>query len=123
MFSAVSFDLLFERSVRIGDRLKLGSVTFELRAKLVTEPDVRGFRLCARPMVSMDGLAASGPIRPGSSVANAYKIRLPDGTAEARIKAIQEQAGKDFPQAGWSIRTRSNAAPALSSNIERFSQF
>ena len=28
-----------------------------------------------------------------------------------------------FPQAGWSIRTRNNAAPALSSNIERFSQF
>ena len=38
--------------------------------------------------------------------------------------AIQRPApAKDFPQAGWSIRTRTNAAPALSSNIERFSQF
>ncbi|TIN86425.1 MAG: FtsX-like permease family protein, partial [Mesorhizobium sp.] len=36
---------------------------------------------------------------------------------------IQDQAATDFPEAGWSIRTRSNAAPALSSNIERFSQF
>ncbi|WP_292200667.1 FtsX-like permease family protein, partial [Mesorhizobium sp.] len=33
------------------------------------------------------------------------------------------EAAKDFPQAGWSIRTRSNAAPALSANIQRFSQF
>ncbi|RUZ30210.1 ABC transporter permease, partial [Mesorhizobium sp. M7A.F.Ca.CA.001.15.1.1] len=39
------------------------------------------------------------------------------------LKAIQDQAATDFPEAGWSIRTRSNAAPALSSNIERFSQF
>src|SRR5690606_9687957 len=29
----------------------------------------------------------------------------------------------EFPEAGWSIRSRSNAAPALSSNVERFSQF
>ncbi|TIU67599.1 MAG: FtsX-like permease family protein, partial [Mesorhizobium sp.] len=69
------------------------------------------------------GLAASGLVQPGSLVENAYKVRLPEGTSEARIKDIQAQAAKDFPQAGWSIRTRSNAAPALSANIERFSQF
>ncbi|RUZ52478.1 ABC transporter permease, partial [Mesorhizobium sp. M7A.F.Ca.US.007.01.1.1] len=56
-------------------------------------------------------------------VENAYKIRLPADADEARLKAIQDQAATDFPEAGWSIRTRSNAAPALSSNIERFSQF
>jgi putative ABC transport system permease protein len=32
-------------------------------------------------------------------------------------------AAERFPEAGWSVRTRSNAAPALASNIERFSQF
>ncbi len=67
--------------------------------------------------------AASGLVQPGSLTENAYKVRLPAGSDDARVKAIQQQAAKDFPESGWSIRTRGNAAPALSSNIERFSQF
>ncbi|WP_367161441.1 ABC transporter permease, partial [Mesorhizobium sp.] len=126
VFGAAAPDLLFERlNLHVGDRLKLGSAVFELRARLVSEPDAvsDGFGFAPRLMMSRGGLAASGLVQPGSLVENAYKVRLPEGTSEARIKDIQAQAAKDFPQAGWSIRTRSNAAPALSSNIERFSQF
>ncbi|NUS20226.1 MAG: ABC transporter permease, partial [Mesorhizobium sp.] len=126
VFGAAAPDLLFERlNLHIGDRLKLGSAIFELRARLVSEPDAvsDGFGFAPRLMISTQGLAASGLVQPGSLVENAYKVRLPDGTSEARIKDIQAQAAKDFPQAGWSVRTRSNAAPALSANIERFSQF
>lgn len=126
VFGAAAPDLLFDRlNVEIGDRLKVGSATFELRARLVSEPDAvsDGFGFTPRLMVSMQGLAASGLIQPGSLVENAYKVRLPAGASEADLKAIQDRAASDFPEAGWSIRTRSNAAPALSSNIERFSQF
>lgn len=126
VFGAVAPDLLFERlHLKPGDRLKLGTATFELRARLVTEPDAvsDGFGFAPRLMISTQGLAASGLVQPGSLVENAYKVRLPADADEARLKAIQDQAAKDFPEAGWSIRTRSNAAPALSSNIERFSQF
>ncbi|RWP89974.1 MAG: ABC transporter permease [Mesorhizobium sp.] len=126
VFGAAAPDLLFERlHVKIGDRLKLGTATFELRARLVAEPDAvsDGFGFAPRLMISTDGLAATGLIQPGSLVENAYKIRLPADADEARLKGIQDQAATDFPEAGWSIRTRSNAAPALSSNIERFSQF
>ncbi|RWH74536.1 MAG: FtsX-like permease family protein [Mesorhizobium sp.] len=125
-FGAAAPDLLFERlNLHVGDRLKLGSAIFELRARLVSEPDAvsDGFGFAPRLMMSHAGLAASGLVQPGSLVENAYKVRLPDGTSEAAIKDIQAQAAKDFPQAGWSIRTRSNAAPSLSANIERFSQF
>ncbi|TIR84121.1 MAG: ABC transporter permease [Mesorhizobium sp.] len=126
IFGAAAPDLLFDRlNLHIGDRLKLGGATFELRARLVSEPDAisDGFGFAPRLMISHDGLVASGLVQPGSLVENAYKIRLPDGASEARIKGIQAEAAKDFPQAGWSIRTRSNAAPALSANIQRFSQF
>ncbi|ESZ69438.1 glycosyl transferase family 1 [Mesorhizobium sp. L103C119B0] len=126
VFGAAAPDLLFDRlNVEIGDRLKVGSATFELRARLVSEPDAvsDGFGFAPRLMVSTAGLAASGLIQPGSLVENAYKVRLPAGASEADLKAIQDRAASDFPEAGWSIRTRSNAAPALSSNIERFSQF
>ncbi|UCI30734.1 ABC transporter permease [Mesorhizobium sp. B4-1-4] len=126
VFGAVAPDLLFERlHLKPGDRLKLGTATFELRARLVTEPDAvsDGFGFAPRLMISTEALVATGLVQPGSLVENAYKVRLPADSDEARLKAIQDQAAKDFPEAGWSIRTRSNAAPALSSNIERFSQF
>lgn len=125
-FGAAAPDLLFERlKLKLGDRIKLGAATFELRARLVTEPDAvsDGFGFAPRLLVSMEGLTASGLIQPGSLVEHAYKLRLPAGTSEAELTAVREQANADFPEAGWSIRTRSNAAPALSANIERFSQF
>ncbi|MER9030014.1 ABC transporter permease [Mesorhizobium sp. M0674] len=126
VFGAAAPDLLFDRlNVKIGDRLKVGSATFELRARLVSEPDAvsDGFGFAPRLMVSTAGLAASSLFQPGSLVENAYKVRLPAGASEADLKTIQDRAASDFPEAGWSIRTRSNAAPALSANIERFSQF
>ena len=36
---------------------------------------------------------------------------------------VRSEAQELFPEAGWSIRSRTNAAPGLSRNIERFSQF
>lgn len=126
VFGAVAPDFLSERlNLKPGSRIKLGEATFELRAQLVTEPDAvsEGFGFAPRLMVSLDGLRGSGLIQPGSLVEHAYKVRLPEGTSEAGITAIREQANAEFPEAGWSIRTRSNAAPALASNIERFSQF
>src|SRR5690606_40591942 len=61
--------------------------------------------------------------QPGSLVEYVYKIRIDEGASDDALSALSEEAGERFPQAGWSIRTRLNAAPALSSNIERFSQF
>jgi putative ABC transport system permease protein len=126
VWGAAAPDLLFERlGLADGARIKLGGATFELRARIVDEPDAvsDGFGFAPRLMVSTEGLRASGLIQPGSLVEHAYKLRLPAGASEADIAAISDRAKADFPQAGWSIRSRTNAAPSLSSNVERFSQF
>ncbi|WP_432286012.1 ABC transporter permease [Aminobacter sp. BA135] len=126
VFGAAAPDLLFERlNLKLGDRIKLGSATFELRAKLVTEPDAvsDGFGFAPRLLVSMEGLSTSGLIQPGSLVEHAYKLRMPVGTSEAEVADVRERANAEYPEAGWSVRTRTNAAPALSANIERFTQF
>ena len=126
VFGAAAPDLLFERlRLKLGQRIMLGSATFELRARIVTEPDAvsDGFGFAPRLMVSLDGLRATGLIQPGSLVEFAYKVRLANGASDAQLATIREKAGSEFPQAGWSLRTRNNAAPSLSSNIERFSQF
>ncbi len=126
VWGASAPDMLFERlGLADGARIRLGGATFELRARLITEPDLvsDGFGFAPRLMVSLDGLRASGLIQPGSLVEHAYKIRLADGTPESAITAISDRAKAEFPEAGWSIRSRSNAAPALAGNVERFSQF
>jgi putative ABC transport system permease protein len=125
-WGAAAPQLLFDRlAIEPGTRLRLGGAIFELRAVIDAEPDLvsDGFGFAPRLMVSMDGLTASGLVQPGSLVEYAYKIRLPDGSGEAAIQQIRDRAAAEFPEAGWSIRSRSNAAPALSANIERFSQF
>jgi putative ABC transport system permease protein len=126
VFGAAAPDLLFERlGLKLGDRVQLGSASFELRAKLVSEPDAvsDGFGFAPRLLISMQGLTASGLIQPGSLVQHIYRLRLAPAASDARVKQVEAQANEAFPQAGWSVRTRANAAPALSSNIERFSQF
>ena len=125
-WGAAAPNILFERlGLKTGDRIVLGTATVELRAMLVTEPDAvsDGFGFAPRLLLPRDALDASGLIQPGSLVEYAYKVRLPEGTGARAVENIRERAGSEFPQAGWSVRTRANAAPALSANVERFSQF
>lgn len=125
-WGAAAPDILFDRlGLVVGDTIQLGSVSFQLRARLVTEPDAAsdGFGFAPRLLLSLDGLRASGLIQPGALVEHAYKLRLPAGATEADLTALSERARTQFPEAGWSIRSRTNAAPSLSSNVERFSQF
>ena len=75
VWGATAPDLLFERlGLKPGDRIKLGSAVFELRAKIVNEPDAisDGFGFAPRLMVSLDGLRAAGLIQPGSLVEHVY---------------------------------------------------
>jgi putative ABC transport system permease protein len=111
--------------VSVGDTVLLGNARFEIRAQIDGEPDALsdGFGFAPRLLMSQEGLSASGLIQTGSLVEYGYKIRLAGNASDAQIKRLQQQAERDFPSAGWSVRSRSNAAPALSANITRFSQF
>lgn len=125
-FGAAAPDILFDRlGLQPGDRIMLGDQAFELRAKIVSEPDAisDGFGFAPRLLLSLDGLKAAGLIQPGSLVEHVYKVKLPPATSTEAIQAVRNRAAGEFPNAGWSIRDRGNAAPSLSSNIERFSQF
>ena len=126
VFGAAAPDILFERlGLKVGDRIKVGSAIFELRALLDKEPDAAsdGFGFAPRLLVSLDALRATGLIQPGSLFSVAYKVRLAVPAGDDALAALRDRATAEFPEAGWSVRTRTNAAPALSSNIERFSQF
>ena len=129
-YGAAVPQLLLDRlNLKIGDQIMLGSAKFTLRAIIESEPDMlsTGMALAPRFLTSNEALRAAGLIQPGSLVNYIYKIALPDtaqtGAQDTRLAALESAAEKNFPEAGWNIRNRNNAAPALSANIERFSQF
>lgn len=123
VFGALAAPLLLDRmGLAPGDEILLGNTRLILRGTIVNEPDALsdGFGFAPRLMISRDALAASGLITIGSLVEHAYKIKLANPSTGAAIVA---RANRDFPDAGWSVRTSDRAAPSLADNIQRFSQF
>ena len=122
-YGAVAAPLLLERlGIKIGDELLLGNVRLKLSGTVVDEPDALsdGFGFAPRLLLSRDALFASGLVQTGSLVEHAYKIRLND---TSKRTTITEDTNREFPNAGWSIRTSDRAAPSLTENVNRFSQF
>ncbi|MBB3391276.1 putative ABC transport system permease protein [Rhizobium sp. BK275] len=122
-YGAIVAPLLLERlRLQIGDELLLGNVKLSITGTVKTEPDAlsEGFGFAPRMLVSRNALQASGLIQTGSLVEHAYKIKLED---RGTMAGIQARATREFPSAGWSIRTSDRAAPSLTENITRFSQF
>lgn len=122
-FGAVAAPLLLDRmGLSVGDELLLGNTRIVLKGTIVNEPDALsdGFGFAPRLMISRDALSASGLITIGSLVEHSYKIRLENPSTRT---AIVTRANRDFPDAGWSVRTSDRAAPSLAENIDRFSQF
>ncbi|WP_117194959.1 ABC transporter permease [Rhizobium terrae] len=122
-FGALAAPLLLERlGVKDGDQILLGNAKLTLRGTITTEPDAlsEGFGFAPRLLISREALIASGLITTGSLVEHAYKIKLADPSIRSTIGA---RANREFPSAGWSIRASDRAAPSLTENVDRFSQF
>ncbi|MEM7461244.1 MAG: ABC transporter permease [Pseudomonadota bacterium] len=117
--------LLLERlSISVGDTIDVGSQSFTIVGEIENEPDrlSGGLGFGPRLLISSAGLEQSGLVQPGSLYRSILSVRL-DDASEAGVKSFIDDIGDQFPQASWRIRSRENAAPALSRNIQRFSQF
>ena len=118
-------EFLTRAGVEVGDTLKLGNTEIVLRGVIASEPDrlSDGFSIGPRLMVSRDVLDATGLVQPGSLTNWNYRILLPGKPDDAAVAAIADRVTKDFPDSAWRVRTRADAAPSLSHNIERFAEF
>lgn len=114
--------LLARLGLKVGDRLNVGNARFEIRSVVESEPDklAGGVGLVPRFLVSEEALRETGLLQPGSLVRWVYRLRLPD---EQATQTLVDDARTALPEAGWEVRTRSNASPQLERNIERFTQF
>jgi putative ABC transport system permease protein len=123
---AVDPALLIRLGLNVGDRIMIGAAAIDIRAVLRSEPDklAGGIGFGPRVLVSMDTLRATGLIQPGSLVRWHYRVRLrANGAGDSDVARMIADAAKRLPEAGWEIRTRSNASPSLEQNVERFSQY
>jgi putative ABC transport system permease protein len=116
--------LLVRLGVQPGARLTIGSAPIEITAVLVNEPDklASGIAFGPRMIVSEAALNATGLLQPGGLVRRHYRLAVPGGSDRA-ADAVVADAARVLPDAGWEVRSRSNASPALERNVERFTQF
>ena len=114
--------LLTRLDLSPGARLTIGSATIELSAALKSEPDklASGIGFGPRLIMSEAALRATGLLQPGSLVRWHYQLKLPE---ESTTEGVSAAARAQLPQAGWEIRTRTNASPALERSVERFTQY
>ncbi|MCM2293377.1 ABC transporter permease [Allorhizobium sp. BGMRC 0089] len=123
-YGAVVAPLLLDRlRLKLGDTLMIGAAPFVITGTVATEPDAAsdGIGFAPRILVAAAALKNTHLIQTGSLVQYAYKIRL--GPGALPVKTLEKAANERFPDAGWATRTRYNAAPGLTDNITRFSQF
>jgi putative ABC transport system permease protein len=122
--AAVDSTLLTRYDLKPGARLTVGSATIEVAAVIKSEPDklASGIGFGPRIIISEAALRATGLLVPGSLVRWNYRLKLPDSSDRA-AESVIAAAGKQLPDAGWQIRSRTNASPQLERNVERFTQF
>ena len=116
--------------IKLGDRLLIGDQSFVLRASLVSEPDklAAGIGFGPRVIFSQEALAKTGLVQPGSLVRWNNRISLDDARTggpvdDATLEAFVSDANRQFPEAGWQVRTRTNVSPQFEKNLARFTQF
>ncbi|MGJ4927727.1 ABC transporter permease [Bradyrhizobium sp. HKCCYLS2038] len=118
--------LLARLDLKVGDIVNIDTVRFQIRSALAAEPDKLsgGIGLGPRFLISEAALRATPLLQPGSLVRWTYRVRLPDNATDDRAAAsFIADTRLALPQAGWEIRSRSNASPQLERTIGRFTQF
>jgi len=124
--AVVDASLLTTSGMEVGDRFGLGRMIVEIADVVEIEPDKLsgGVGFGPRVMLPIDALEPSGLVETGSLVRWKYRVAGEDGPfGDAELAALIERAREAFPQAGWRIETRTEAAPGLQESIGRFAQF
>ena len=124
--AVVARSLLTTADLSVGDRFGLGNLTVEIVDVIEREPDKLsgGVGFGPRVMIPVSALAQSGLVDTGSLVRWRYRVAGVAGPlSDSALDQLVERARNAFPQAGWRIETRAEAAPGLQDSIARFAQF
>ena len=120
--AAIDPTLLTRLQVNVGDRIKIGEATFEVRATIAQEPDraISFTTIGPRVLMSHEALKATELVQPGSLVEHEYNIRVTGGETATEVR---ERLEADFPNAGWRIRGLDRAAAGLDRFLDNVTLF
>jgi putative ABC transport system permease protein len=125
--AAVDETLLARFGLEIGDEIRVGHSDLRVVATVEELPDKLSGRPALGPAVVMSSktLEATGLIQPGSLIRWSYRLALDgaDGATKAQLTGIQDGIRERFAESGFSFRDRTEPAPNVTRQIERFSQF
>lgn len=104
--------LLSRLNIEVGDAIRIGELSYEVRGTVSREPDraAQAFTLGPRVLVHVHSLAATGLEQPGSLIYYQYRVDLPEGE---RPGAWRQRLDRAFPDAGWRVRDINRAAPGV----------
>lgn len=123
MCGALAEQILLDRlHLPVGGVLRIGDSEFRIAAVLASEPDriSGGFSLGPHVLVSNEALARTGLVTVGSLIEYSYRVALSPGASPDRFK---DDAQKAFPDSGWEIRDRSDAAPGIRRFVNQVTMF
>ncbi len=106
----------------VGDQIKIGEATFEIRATITHEPDrsISFTTIGPRVLISHDALAATQLVQPGSLIEHEYNIRVKAGETADGVRA---RLAAEYPNAGWRIRGLDRAAAGLDRFLDNVTLF
>lgn len=110
--------VLARLGLAVGDDLRIGEETFQVRAAIANEPDrsTSLVTLGPRVMIAAEALAGTELLQPGSIYEAAYRLRFAPHVDPAHWLARLKEK---FPDAGWRIRDPSEAAPRIRQTVDR----
>lgn len=125
--AAAEETLLDRLHVKRGDLVRIGGATLRIIAVLDSEPDriSTGFSLGPHILVSDQALPATGLVRPDSLIDYNYRIDFTHNALNggATIEGFKADAERSFPDGGWEIRDRTDAAPGIRRFVEQVGMF
>ena len=118
-------ELLARLDLDVGDEIGVGSARLKIAGAIENEPDrlSSGLSFGPRVLIAAEALDPTGLIRPGSLVDWRYRVLLPGDPDNAEVARVGAAALEAFPEAGWDLHTRDDAAPQLRRNIRRLAEF
>jgi len=121
---SVESTLLASLKIQLGEQVKIGKQVFIVTETIVIEPDrmSSGFMIGPRVLMSQSALTKTGLVQPGSLIRWRYRLRFPD-LKSTDVDDVIDTIKKEFPNAGWRIRNRNNAAPGVGRFIDRLTVF
>jgi len=117
VYGAVAAPALFEAlGLKFGDMVQIGDAQYQLRGKLVVEPDraFRAFTLGPRLIVLSKTLPTTGLAEEGSDVYYYTHVKLPPkADVGAKAKAAMARIDQAFPQSGWRMVNAHEGVPGV----------